>query len=454
MARIAFPEDFLWGTATASYQIEGAWDEDGKGESIWDRFAHTPGKILDGGTGDTACDHYHRYGEDVALMRELGLRAYRFSVSWPRVLPDGTGAVNPAGLDFYARLVDCLLEAGIRPLVTLYHWDLPQALEDRGGWANREVADWFGEYAAVLSRALGDRVDLWATMNEPQIFAMMGYYMGEHAPGHTDPMKFFPASHHIHLAHGAGVRAIRAEAAGQAKVGTVLQLPPIHPRSASEDDRRAARILDGLANRWYAEPVLLGRYPEDVLEVLEPLSLPIREGDLARIHEPLDFAGLNLYTRAFAYHDPDVPLIEAMIDREYRVPGAAYTNFGWEIYPEAIHESLMRFRNEWGDPPVYVTENGMSRPDEIVDGRVEDPERIAYLAAYLAQVRRAMDEGVRVRGYFIWSFLDNFEWAEGFTKQFGLVHVDFATQRRTPKASALWYRDLIASDGYDLSGDP
>ncbi len=447
MARVTFPDDFLWGTATSSYQIEGAWDRDGKGESIWDRFSHTPGRIADGSTGDTACDHYHRYRDDVALMRAMGLQAYRFSVSWPRILPAGKGPVNTAGLDFYSRLTDCLLEAGIQPLVTLYHWDLPLALHDLGGWANRDVAGWFGDYAAAVSRRLGDRVELWATLNEPQVFAMLGYFMGEHAPGITDPLKYLEVSHYINLAHGAGVQAIRAEAPS-ARVGTVLQLPPVYPRSDTEEDEKAARTLDGLLNRWYTEPVLIGRYPEDILDILRPLNLPIREEDMKQIHQPLDFAGLNLYTRVFAYHDPGVPLFEAMLDEHHPVPGAEYTAFDWEIYPPAIFESLMRFKNEWGDPPVYVTENGMANEDQLVQGRVEDTKRIRYLASYLAQVRRAMDQGVKVRGYFLWSFMDNFEWAEGYTKRFGIVHVDFDTLERTPKASAAWYSDLIRKGEY------
>ncbi len=448
MARISFPEDFLWGAATSSFQIEGAWQEDGKGESIWDRFTHTPGKIKDGGTGDVACDHYHRYREDVALMRELGLRAYRFSVSWPRILPLGKGKVNQAGLDFYSRLTDTLLEAGIEPLLTLYHWDLPQALQDQGGWANRDISRWFGDYASVVARTLGDRIKLWTTLNEPQIFGMLGYATGQHAPGSTDPLQYLHLSHYINLAHGEGVAAIRNEASAS-EVGCVLQLPPIHPRSESEQDRRAARVMDGLMNRWYAEPILVGRYPEEILDLFKDLDLPIRQGDLERIHQPLDFAGLNLYSRLFAYHDPSVPLLEAMLDFDHRLPGARYTHFGWEICPGSIHEALMRFKNEWGDPEVYVTENGTAADDRLVDGEVNDPERIDFLAAYLAEARRAMDDGVKVMGYFQWSFMDNFEWAEGYASRWGIVHVDFASLRRTPKASAYWYRDLIASGGYE-----
>ena len=450
MSRISFPADFLWGTATSSYQIEGAWNEGGKGESIWDRFAHTPGKIKDGSTGDVACNHYHRYREDVSLMSELGLKAYRFSVSWPRILPLGKGSVNQEGLDFYSGLTDCLLEAGIKPLVTLYHWDLPQALDDLGGWANRDIAGWFADYAAVVAERLGDRVELWATLNEPQVFSMLGYFIGEHAPGLIDPLKYLSVSHNINLSHGESVTAIRAHSS-IARVGTVLQIPPVYPRSDSIEDRKAARFMDGFLNRWYAEPVLLGSYPADVMDLVEEHTSPVRDGDLERIHQPLDFAGLNLYTRMFAYHDPNIPLAQAMVDDQHQIPGAVYTNFGWEVYPKAIYESLMRFKNEWGDLPVYITENGMSNQDTVVNGEVKDPERIAYLAAYLAQVRRAMDEGVKVKGYFLWSFMDNFEWAEGYTQQFGLVHVDFATLQRTPKASAYWYQNLIESGGDDTA---
>ncbi len=447
MKRIEFPRDFLWGAATASYQIEGAWQEDGKGESVWDRFTHTPGKIKTGETGDVACDHFHRFEADVALMRALKLQAYRFSISWPRVLPQGKGGVNPKGLDFYSRLVDALLAAGLTPLVTLYHWDLPQALQDLGGWTRRDIAGWFGDYAGVVARALGDRVKLWATFNEPGIFSVLGYLLGMHAPGLTDAIQYFPVSHHINLAHGQAVRALRAEA-GSAQVGTVLQLAPFYPVTDSEADRQAARALDGLMNRWYAEPVLIGRYPQDLLDLLKPL-LPIQPGDLEQIYQPLDFAGLNLYTRVFARHDPSVPLLQAMADWNHRVPGAEYTAMGWEVYPQAIYESLLRFQNEWGNPPVYITENGAAYDDRLEGGEVRDPARIEYLKKYLAAVRRAMDQGAKVKGYFVWSFLDNFEWAEGFSKRFGLVYTDYPTQRRVPKHSALWYRQVIEASGYN-----
>lgn len=449
MTRVSFPEDFLWGTAASSYQIEGAWEEDGKGESIWDRFTHTSGKIAQGDTGDVACDHYHCFREDVALMRELKLKAYRFSISWPRIMPRGRGRANRKGLDFYSRLVDALLESGITPLVTLYHWDLPQALQEKDGWANPDIAKWFGDYASITARHLGNRVNLWTTMNEPQIFSILGYLIGEHAPGITDPLKYFPASHHINLAHAEGVVAIRAESS-TAQVGIVLQLPPIYPLTDSERDQRAARIMDGLLNRWYTESVLIGSYPEDMLEILKPLNLPIAKGDLERIHQPLDFVGLNLYTRLFARHDKNVPLIEAMIELEHRLPDARYTAMGWEIYPRALFESLMRFKNEWGNPPVYVTENGAAFDDKLVNGEVEDQPRIDYLKGYLHEMRHALDEGVKVKGYFLWSFMDNFEWNFGYTKRFGIVYVDFKTQERTPKKSALWYRELSENGGFEL----
>jgi beta-glucosidase len=448
MTNIGFPPDFLWGTSTASYQIEGAWNEDGKGESIWDRFAHTPGKIKTGETGDVACDHYRRFREDVNLMRELKLRAYRFSISWPRILPAGKGRVNQRGVDFYSRLVDALLDAGIKPVACLYHWDLPQALQDRGGWANPDVAGWFGDYAAAIAARLGDRVKMWVTMNEPGIFTTLGYATGLHAPGLKDPLVFLKAAHHVNLAHGAGVSALREEARG-CEVGVVLQVPAIYPRSDSDADRAAARVMDGLMNRWYAEPMLLGRYPADIMARLQVLNLSMTDADLTKIHQPLDFVGLNIYSRLFAFHDPKVPLLEAMVDDTYRPPGARATAMGWEIYPPSIYESLLRFKTEWGDPVVYVTENGAAFEDRLEGGVVNDPARIDYFRGYLAQVRRAMDEGVKVKGYFIWTLLDNFEWAEGFRPRFGIVYTDFADQRRIPKASAFWVRELIETGGYE-----
>lgn len=449
MTSVVFPEDFLWGVATAAYQIEGACREDGKSESIWDRFAHTPGKINDDSNGDISCDHYHLYREDVALMRDLNIKAYRFSVSWPRILPQGSGKVNRAGIDFYSRLVDELLSYGIQPLVTLYHWDLPQILDDRGGWANRDIAGRFGEYAAVVAGALGDRVGMWTTLNEPSMFSFLGYLIGIHAPGHQDPVEYFNVAHNINLAHGQAVIGIRSEIAGT-KVGTVLQIPPVHPSSDSEEDQRAAKIIDSLLNGWWIEPVLLGRYPEDILELMSQMNLSIDKDDLDKIYQPLDFVGLNLYTRLFAFHDENSQFLKAGLDPYHHIPDARYTDIGWEVYPEAIYETLIRFKNEWGDPDVYITENGSAEKDQLLDGMINDQLRIDYLKGYLSQVRRAMDYGVKVKGYFVRTLMDNFEWQEGYTKRFGIVYVDHSSLKRIPKASALWYRDLINSGRYEM----
>ncbi|MBW1710066.1 MAG: beta-glucosidase [Deltaproteobacteria bacterium] len=451
MTAVTFPEDFLWGAATASYQIEGAANEDGKGVSIWDKFSHTPGKIKDGSTGDVACDHYHRYRDDVALMKRLKLRGYRFSISWPRILPGGKGRVNLEGLDFYSLLVDELLAANITPMATLYHWDLPQALEDRGGWANRDIASWFAEYTFAVVKHLGDRVKFWITLNEPQIFAILGYLFGSHAPGVANLHNYFPLSHNVNLAHGYGVEAIRSETR-QAQVGTVFQTPPIHPATNSREDARAARNMDGLLNRWYTEPVLLGRYPEDILKLLNTIDLKIETGDLEKISQPLDFVGLNVYTRMFARHDPNVPFIESTLATDHKIQDAQYTAMGWEVYPQAIYESLMRFKEEWGDPVVYVTENGAAFEDSLKDGEINDSRRVQYLQKYLAATQKAMSDGVKVKGYFVWTLIDNFEWTEGYTQRFGIVYVDYATQKRIPKASAHWYRDLIEANGFDLPG--
>ncbi len=449
MAKIQFPEDFIWGTATASYQIEGAWKDDGKGESIWDRFTHTPGNVKNNETGDVACDHYHRFKDDVELMADLDIMAYRFSTSWPRVLPEGTGKVNQAGLDFYSRLVDELLAHKIEPFITLYHWDLPQALQEKGGWANREIADWFHEYASVMGSGLGDRVKYWIVLNEPQIFGMLGYMTGEHAPGIKDPLKYLAVSHHINLAHGSGVSALRDNVPGGI-IGTTLQIPSIQPSSDSEEDKKAARTFDGLMNRWYTDPVILGRYPEDIMEILAPLNLPIKEGDLKRIHQPLEFIGINNYTRIFARFSADVPLTNFKPDLEKRIPGAEYTEMGWEIYPDGLYEVLIRMKEEYKNPPIYITENGCALKDKLEDGKVHDQGRIDFLKKYLAASNRAMQEGVDLRGYFVWSFTDNFEWAFGYSKTFGLVHTDYQTFKRTPKHSAYWYQEVIAQKGFEL----
>jgi beta-glucosidase len=448
MPRLDFPAGFLWGAATSAYQIEGGVREDGRGESIWDRFSHTPGRIHDGTTGDVACDHFHRWKDDVALMAELGLRAYRFSIAWPRVVPEGTGPVNRIGLDFYSRLVDALLAAGITPLVTLYHWDLPQALEERGGFRERAIADWFAEYAAVVGRALGDRVELWTTLNEPQVFGVFGHITGEQAPGLIDFHGYAATAHHLNLAHGAAVQALRATVP-RARIGTVMQMPAVYPLTRSEADIGAAGRFDVLFNRFFLDPVLLGQYPDDALQILAPLSPPIRDGDLAIIHQPLDFVGVNNYTRALIRHAPEYPLFE-FISAEERVAGAKYTAMGWEVFPEGLYEVLTRLRTDYGNPPVYVTEAGCAMHDHLENAHVHDPERIEYLRAYIASVHRALSDGADVRGFFAWSLFDNFEWQHGYKKRFGIVYVDYDSLARIPKSSARWYRSVIAENALDF----
>ncbi|HEX3593993.1 MAG TPA: GH1 family beta-glucosidase [Polyangiaceae bacterium] len=449
MTSIAFPKSFVWGAASAAYQIEGAYAEDGRGESIWDRFSHTPGKISDGSTGDVACDHYHRYPEDVAFMKELGLGAYRFSVAWPRVIPDGTGAVNQKGLDFYSRLVDALLEAGVTPWLTLYHWDLPAALADQGGWTNRDVAGWFAEYASVVGRALGDRVEHFMTLNEPQVFTIFGYLTGVHAPGTIDLPGYVLASHHTNLAHGRAVQALRAAARG-AKVGIVEQVFPIHPLSTSDADRAAAWRVDGLFNRWFLDPILKGSYPEDLTSLLSFLPSPVLPGDLETIRQPMDFLGVNHYTRQFARHDPSLPLFEFLVDLDHREPGSEYTEMAWEIHPPSFGEILARLRTDYGNPLVYVTENGAATHETVEGNAVHDPARRSYLKSYLAELHGQLGKGSRIGGYFVWSLTDNFEWAFGYGKHFGLIRVDYETQARTPKDSARWYASVIQKNGFEL----
>jgi beta-glucosidase len=442
-----FPHGFLWGAATAAYQIEGAHDADGKGPSIWDTFAHTAGRIENGDTGDVACDHYHRYADDAALMAELGLNAYRFSVSWPRVLPNGDGKANAHGLDFYSRLVDALLERRITPFITLYHWDLPQALQDRGGWGARDVAGWFGEYAALLGQTLGDRVTHWITFNEPFAFIVAGHVFGTHAPGLTNPALAFQCSHHMNLAHGAAVRALRASVPGSV-IGITQVSLPAYPASDSEEDAAAARRFDGFVNRWYWEPPLLGQYPADILERIGADAPRIESGDLGRLSPPIDFFGHNSYSRAVVRHDPDSALLgAAQVDTHN-----AKTAMGWEIYPEHLYDALTRITRDYGAPDIYITENGAAFPDEVVDGRVDDPRRIDYLRAHLAACHRAIQDGVKLRGYFCWSLLDNFEWTHGYSKRFGLVYVDYPTQRRIVKGSGQFFRAVSAANGLREEG--
>lgn len=457
---LVFPPGFVWGAATASYQIEGAAQEDGRVPSIWDTFARVPGAVAAADNGDVACDHYHRWPQDVELMSDLGLGAYRFSTAWPRICPE-PGVVNRSGLDFYSRLVDGLLEKGITPWVTLYHWDLPQLLEDRGGWASRDVVDHFTEYALTVHSALGDRVRHWSTLNEPWCSAFLGYAGGQHAPGRQEPQAALAAMHHLLLAHGTATRALRA-ADPTATLGITLNMTVADPADpSSEADRAAAERLDTLHNRVFAEPVVLGRYPALALELYaaEGLEVPLRDGDLETIAAPIDFLGLNYYTGAAVSGEPPAPealmpdgaVVERPTSNPYVAVGETYpvsrglprTAMDWEVQPDGLRRLLERVHTEWTGPagiPLHITENGSAYDDVVSpDGQVHDAERTAYLDSHLRATHEAIENGADVRGYFAWSLLDNFEWAYGYEKRFGIVRVDFETQERTPKDSARLY---------------
>jgi len=451
MSEHRFPEGFLWGVATSAHQIEGAFHEGGRGESIWDRFAATPGNITDGSDASIACDHYHRWREDIDLMRLLGVGAYRFSVAWPRIVPDGTGAVNEAGLDFYDALVDALLENGIQPFVTLYHWDLPQTLQDRGGWGIRDTAEAFARYAAEVTRRLGDRVKSWITHNEPWCIAILGHEQGEHAPGHRDPAEALRVSHHVLLSHGWAAAAIR-ENAPDAEVGIVLNLVPVVPLRADASDREASRSFDGEFNRWYLDPLFRGRYPADAVEDrirrghLDGAELPFAiEGDLDAISTPLDFLGINYYSRVVIKAGArGEPVSVGMVPKE------ELTDMGWEVYPQGLHELLLRIDREYGPKKIYITENGAAFPDDVeIGGRIRDARRIDFLRGHVTAAHRAIADGVPLMGYFVWSLLDNFEWAHGYTKRFGLYRVDYPTQRRIARDSSFWYHDVVARNAVD-----
>ena len=427
--------DFQWGSATSAAQIEGAAALDGKGPSIWDRFCEQPGRINDGSNINLACDHYHRYRDDVALMQWLGLDAYRFSVAWPPVQPVGSGAWNEAGFAFYDRLLDTLLAAGIQPHATLYHWDLPAALHDSGhGWENRDIVPRFADYALEVARRFGDRVGSIATLNEPWCVATLGYETAQFAPGLTSRATAAQVSHHLMMAHGAAVQAMRSVT--KTPLGVVLNHTPAFAAEPLEADRRAARIDDGLNVRWYMDPIFRGSYPGDILEHLGADAPVIQPQDLTLIHQPLDFLGVNFYTRSFI----------STQQPPKAAPGKqGFTDMGWEIYPKALTQHLVRISREYSPPPIYITENGMANADQVVNGRVADGERIDYLRSHLQALASAADLGVDVRGYFYWSLLDNFEWNSGYTKRFGLFHVDYASQQRLAKDSAHWYRDFIAA---------
>jgi beta-glucosidase len=431
-----FPPGFRFGAATAAYQIEGAVHEDGRRDSIWDTFCRIPGAILNGDTGDVACDHYHRFEGDLDLMAALGLESYRFSIAWPRVQPDGSGALNPAGVAFYRRLVEGLLQRGIEPIATLYHWDLPQALQDAGGWAQRDTAQRFAEYAQHMARELGDLVETWITHNEPWVVAFVGHVQGRFAPGVRDWPTALRVAHHLLLSHGLAVDMLPGT------VGIALNLSPIHP--AGDGDEDVARIFDGHLNRWFLDPVFRGRYPEDLRELYETrvgALDAVRDGDLELIARPIDFLGINYYFLSRVRADPDDDPLGASI-----VQGRGpLTAMGWEVEPAGLHELLVRLHRDYGAPPLYITENGAAYDDPAsTNGVVADPERVAYLQGHVDAVARAIEDGADVRRYLAWSLMDNFEWNSGYSKRFGIVHVDYATQRRTLKSSGAWYRDLIA----------
>ncbi|HEV2583326.1 MAG TPA: GH1 family beta-glucosidase [Ktedonobacteraceae bacterium] len=438
-----FPTHFLWGAATASYQIEGAIHEDGRGASIWDDFAATPGKTYQGQSGEIAADHYHRVEEDTNLMVELGLSAYRFSIAWPRILPEGRGAINPAGLDFYDRLVDTLLAKGIQPFATLYHWDLPSSLEQAGGWLNRATAYAFADYAELVTRRLGDRVTSWITLNEPWCSAYLGYGVGAHAPGLRNRQAAIDAAHHLLLGHGLAVSRMRAYLAADAQVGITLDLQQIYGADERAETARDMELAKAFNNGWFLDPIYHGAYPERFFEHLALNPPPIQEGDLAIIAAPLDFLGVNTYSRILirgAHTQPLADRFEAVSP----VPNACYTDMGWEIYPHGLRDLLVEVGRNYPVGNLYVTENGAAFPD-VWDGgnTVSDPQRVDYLRSHITACAEAIEQGAPLRGYFVWSLMDNFEWAEGYTKRFGIIYIDYSTQRRVIKESGRWYATLL-----------
>lgn len=448
MSIITFPKNFLWGAATAAYQIEGGYNEDGRGESVWDRFSHIPGKISDGSTGDVACDHYHLYAEDIKIMKELGLQTYRLSISWPRIFPDGRGKPNEKGIRFYKDLIGLLVKNGIKPAVTLFHWDLPQKLQDLGGWANREVTDYFEQYARYVFKELGDMVPIWITHNEPSVYCFIGNWRGVHAPGLTDFPTALLISHNLLLSHGKAVKAYR-EMGLRGEIGITLNMNSMYPASQDEMDMAAAVRSDGLWNRWFSDPVLKGRYPQELLDWYSRKGIlpEIADGDLAIISTPVDFMGLNNYFASSIKADPlswPVELQEDMIGKDR-------TAMGWGINPKGLYDLLKKLDNEYKGLKIYITENGAAFNDIVSrDGKVYDENRVDYLYGYLYQIHRAIGEGVNVAGYYVWSLMDNFEWAEGYQKRFGIVYVDYESKRRVIKKSGYWYKDVISSNGFQM----
>jgi beta-glucosidase len=429
-----FPRDFVWGTATSAFQIEGAARVDGKGVSIWDEFCRIPGAIADGSNGDIACDHYHRVESDLDLIAHLGVTAYRFSISWPRVQPLGSGAVNPAGLDFYDRLVDGLLERKVQPYATLYHWDLPAELQRRhGGWLSRDTAHRFADYAQIIAERIGDRVASFATHNEPWVTTVLGYERGTFAPGIRDRRVAYQAGHHVLVSHGLAMQAIR-QTGTRADVGIVLNMSPVYPATDSDLDAEHARLEDGRLVRWYMDALFKSHYPADVVEHLGEDAPRVQPGDAELIAQPCDFLGVN-------YYHPTVS--SSANPASPAASGAAVTDMGWEVAPHSLADLLLRLKRDYELPPIFITENGAAYEDQVVDGRVEDEQRRHYIELHLAAIADVIQRGVNVKGYFVWSLMDNFEWAEGYRKRFGIVHIDYATLRRTLKRSALWYRSLL-----------
>jgi len=448
MTKLRFPENFVWGSATASYQIEGGFNEDGRGESIWDRFCRTPGNICDGSNGDTACDHYHLYEQDVELMKYLGLKSYRLSIAWPRIFPDGTGKPNEKGMAFYKNLITLLVKNGIKPAVTLYHWDLPQKLQDIGGWANRQVTDYFEQYARYVFTELGELVPMWITLNEPFCSAYVGNYIGRHAPGLRDYKTALLVSHNLLLAHGKAVKAYR-EMGLHGEIGITLNMDYAYPKTDSEEDRAAAELYFAAISRWYADPVLKGCYPKVLVERYQANNLmpDIQAGDMAIIHQPIDFLGLNNYYAVQVKKDKDGSP-GGFIHNHF---GEDFTEMGWGVNPRGLYDLLMRLHRDYNGIKLYITENGAAFRDMVLsNGEVDDSNRKEFLMRYLSDVHHAIEDGVNLHGYYLWSLLDNFEWGQGYTMRFGIIYVDYKTQKRIIKKSGHWYRQVIADNGFEV----
>ncbi|TYQ16737.1 UNVERIFIED_CONTAM: broad-specificity cellobiase [Acetivibrio alkalicellulosi] len=446
MLTTKFPKDFIWGSATSSYQIEGAYNEDGKGESIWDRFCHTPGKIQDGGTGDVACDHYHRYKEDVGLMKEIGMHSYRYSISWPRIFPEGKGKHNEKGLDFYKRLTHELLENGIKPAVTLYHWELPQILQDRGGWANRDTTDYFADYAGFIFEKLGDLIPFWITHNEPWVTAFLGHMTGDHAPGIKDLKTTLEVSHNVLLSHGKALNVYR-QINLPGKIGIAPNFSTKYPASNKQEDILASELSDGVLNKWFIYPLFKGEYPKDVIKFYSDKGIPFDfpHEDMKIISKPMDFLAINYYTSEFIKHHP-VNGFEGVNDQYDQFEK---TDMDWIIYPKGLYDLLLRLDNDCNKIDLIISENGAAFVDKIDEnGKINDVKRMNYIKDHLIEASNAIEKGVNLKGYYLWSLMDNFEWSYGYTKKFGLIHVDNISQKRTIKNSGYLYKDIIKNNGF------